>query len=381
MAEKHETTPDPVSPSWRVIVSRKKQIQVEAISSFLAHHPAPDHVDAITSIDSIDELVQRVVQGDYSSVDVTKAYCHKAAAAHQETNCLTEILFEDAIQQAQQLDAYYQRHGKPIGPLHGAIMTLKDQFNVKGYDTTLGYVGRAFHPAEEDALLVKTLKGLGAIFIAKTNLPQSIMWCETDNPLWGLTVNPMDHALTPGGSTGGESALLAQHGSLFGWGTDIGGSVRIPSHMLGLYGLKPSSGRLPYDGVPVSTEGQEHVHSVVGPLARSLDSLHTVTKAIIDSKTWQTDPRVHPLPWREHVYQDVRYRPLVIALLVDDGVVKVHPPIARVLEETAAKLQAAGHEIIQWNPDGHKECIEIMVSPSVLSSCISTLSLCATFLT
>lgn len=66
-------------------------------------------------------------------------------------------------------------HKKPIGPLHGVPMTLKDQFDVKGHDTTLGYVGRAFHPAEEDAVVVAMMKEMGAIFIAKTNLPQSIM--------------------------------------------------------------------------------------------------------------------------------------------------------------------------------------------------------------
>lgn len=66
------------------------------------------------------------------------------------------------------------------------------------------------------------------------------MWCETDNPLWGLTTNPFDPRLTPGGSTGGEGALLAENGSVVGWGTDIGGSVRIPAHIMGLYSLKPS---------------------------------------------------------------------------------------------------------------------------------------------
>jgi Asp-tRNA(Asn)/Glu-tRNA(Gln) amidotransferase A subunit family amidase len=81
---------------------------------------------------------------------------------------------------------------------------------------------------------------LGAVFIAKTNLPQSIMWCETENPLFGLTTNPRDARLTPGGSSGGEGVLLAEKGSVVGWGTDIGGSVRIPAHMLGLYALKPS---------------------------------------------------------------------------------------------------------------------------------------------
>lgn len=98
-------------------------------------------------------------------------------------------------------------------------MTLKDQFNVKGYDTTIGYVGRAFKPAADDANLVKILEDAGVVFIAKTNLPQSIMWCETENPLWGLTTRPDNPELTPGGSTGGETVLLALHGSLLGWGT------------------------------------------------------------------------------------------------------------------------------------------------------------------
>lgn len=71
-----------------------------------------------------------------------------------------------------------------------------------------------------------------------------MQWCETENPLWGLTTNPLHEGYTPGGSTGGESALLAMGGSMVGWGTDIGGSIRIPSHMMGLCGLKPSVSEL-----------------------------------------------------------------------------------------------------------------------------------------
>lgn len=92
---------------------------------------------------------------------------------------LTEVCFNDALQTARDLDKYLGEHHEPIGPLHGMVATLKDQFNVKGYDTTLGYVGRAFDPAQEDATVVKMLKSLGAVILAKTNLPQSIMWCET----------------------------------------------------------------------------------------------------------------------------------------------------------------------------------------------------------
>lgn len=143
-----------------------------------------------------------------------------------------------------------------MGPLHGVPITLKDQFDVEGYDSTIGYVSRTLRPAKEDAALVRILNDLGAVIIAKTNLPQSIMvmsplqviytsyshiqWCETENPIWGLTVNPLNKAFTPGGSSGGEGALLALHGSIIGYGTDLGGSVRIPSHINGLYGLKPT---------------------------------------------------------------------------------------------------------------------------------------------
>lgn len=270
-------------------------------------------------------------------------------------------MFEDALVSARQLDQYYQENKRPIGPLHGIVMTLKDQFDVKGYDSTLGYCGRAFQPAQQNALLVDVLQDLGAIFIAKTNIPQSIMWCETENPLWGLTINPDNPELTPGGSSGGEAATLAQMGSMVGWGTDLGGSIRIPAHMMGLYGLRPSHGRFSYDRVSVSTEGQGHVSSVTGPLARSLASLGKVTRAVIDAQSWHDDPQIVPIPWRSEQFDDVQRRPLVIGLLTDDGSVKVHPPIRRVLEEVANKLRSAGHEIVQWTPEHHAECIEIMV--------------------
>ncbi|KAF2728866.1 amidase signature enzyme [Polyplosphaeria fusca] len=240
-------------------------------------------------------------------------------------------------------------------------MTLKDQFDVAGYDSTLGYVGRAFKPAQHDCVLVSLLKQMGAVLIAKSNLPQSIMWCETENPLWGLTVHPRDPDFTPGGSTGGEGTILAGNGSIIGWGTDIGGSIRIPSHMLGLYGLKPSSTRLPYSGVSVSTEGQEHVPSVIGPMARNVQSLVAATKAIVDSAPWLLDPKCNPLSWRSDVFNDVQSRPLVVALMLDDGVVKPHPPVSRVVEEVAEKLRTAGHELVTWRPGTlHQECIDIM---------------------
>lgn len=87
------------------------------------------------------------------------------------------MVFEDALTQARALDRAFQETGHLKGPLHGVPVTLKDQFNIKGVDTTLGYVGRSFAPATEDAVLVQMLRNMGAIILAKTNLPQSIMVC------------------------------------------------------------------------------------------------------------------------------------------------------------------------------------------------------------
>ncbi|KAH8431247.1 uncharacterized protein LDX57_008909 [Aspergillus melleus] len=194
----------------------------------------------ITEIDNIGSLLERLKTAKFTAEQVALAYIKRAVIAHQLTNCLTEVVFEEALAQARALDREFQETGQLKGPLHGIPLTVKDQFNVKGVDTTLGYVGRSFAPATDDAVLIHMLKDMGAIVLAKSNLPQSIMWAETENPLWGLTVNPRNPAFTPGGSTGGESVLLALQGSLLGLGTDIGGSVRIPQNIMGLYGFKPS---------------------------------------------------------------------------------------------------------------------------------------------
>ncbi|KAJ5986790.1 hypothetical protein N7451_011155 [Penicillium sp. IBT 35674x] len=359
---------------WEQIISQKRAIRDKLLTPYLINvedrethvhnvHECShvnDEVQAITDIDEVEVLLQRMQNGDFSAEQVVQAYIQRAVVAHQLTNCLTEVVFEDALQQAKNLDREFQATHKIKGPLHGIPFTVKDQFNIKDVDTTLGYVGRSFNPAQQDAVLVRILKDMGAIVIAKTNLPQSIMWAETENPLWGLTTNPRNPAFSPGGSTGGEGSLLALHGSVLGFGTDIGGSIRIPQSIAGLYGLKPSSSRFPYEGVPVSTEGQEHVPSAVGPMTRDLQSLSYITRLVTNARPWDLDPRCTPLPWHETKFEEIQTRPMVIGLIMDDGVVKVHPPIARALEELAAKLKSAGHEVLVWDTSDHAACIELM---------------------
>ncbi|KAE8156430.1 amidase signature domain-containing protein [Aspergillus tamarii] len=365
------------SQTWKQIASRKQYLRNEMLKPYMVSdvdqrlpqvhnvqersriHSDPE-IQEITDIDNISVLVNQYRTGKLTVEAVALAYVRRAVIAQQLTNCITEVVFEDALTRARALDRIFQETGHLKGPLHGVPVTMKDQFNIRGVDTTLGYVGRSFAPATEDATLVQMLRDMGAIILAKTNLPQSIMWAETENLLWGLTVNPRDPRLTPGGSTGGEAALLALHGTLLGFGTDIGGSTRIPQSIVGLYGFKPTSSRLPYLGVPVSTEGQEHVPSSIGPMARDLESIVYVSRSVANAKPWELDPKCVPLPWNEDTFQEIQDRPIVVGLILDDGVVKIHPPIERALRELSAKIQAKGHEVVVWDATDHIEYIQLM---------------------
>ena len=157
------------------------------------------------------------------------AFCKRAAIAHQLTNCLTEIFFDDALVRAKFLDEEYARTSKMLGPLHGVSISLKDTFKVRGYDASIGIASLAENPAQENSLLVDVLLQQGAVLYCKTNVPQMLIALDSDNNVFGRVLNLRNRHVTAGGSGGGEGALIALRGSVLGVGTDIGGSIRIPA--------------------------------------------------------------------------------------------------------------------------------------------------------
>ncbi|KAJ4322426.1 hypothetical protein N0V94_002413 [Neodidymelliopsis sp. IMI 364377] len=184
----------------------------------------------ITSNFDATALLEKLKDGAWSAEQATVAFCKRAAIAHQLTNCLTEIFFDKAIERARELDRERQLNpGKTLRSLHGLPVSLKDSFQVSGYDTSTGLACFVNEPAEENSGTAAMLLDLGAVLYCKTNLPQSIMTGDSDNNVFGRTLNPRNTTLTAGGSTGGEGALLALRGSVLGVGTDIGGSIRVPS--------------------------------------------------------------------------------------------------------------------------------------------------------
>ncbi|EMR64716.1 putative general amidase-b protein [Eutypa lata UCREL1] len=191
----------------------------------------------ITSDYDATALLEKLKAGVWSAEQATMAFCKRAAIAHQLTNCLTEIFFDDAIGRAKKLDQECDpksRRGKPLPPLFGLPVSLKDSFQVAGYDTSTGLGCYVDEPAQDNSALAAMLIDLGAVLYCKTNLPQSIMTGDSDNNVFGRTLNPRNKLLTAGGSTGGEGALLALRGSILGVGTDIGGSIRVPSLRVGV---------------------------------------------------------------------------------------------------------------------------------------------------
>ncbi|KUI53887.1 Acetamidase [Cytospora mali] len=305
---------------------------------------------------SASELVSKLASGALKSVDVTKAFCKRACAAHQLVNCLSETCFDRALETAKARDEHLARTGKPVGPLHGLPVSLKDNFNLKGLDATVGFTSHVDDPAPYDSTLATMLEDAGAVFYVKTNVPTAMMIAESVNNVFGRTVNPRNRQLTSGGSSGGESALISFKGSCLGVGTDIGGSLRIPAACTGIFTLRPSFGRFPTLKCRSGMSGQEAVQSVNGPMARTIADIELEAQTVVEGKPWLYDPRMLPIPWRE-VALPAKLR---VAVMWDDGMVTPTPPVSRALKVTVEKLKAAGHEIVDWDPKDQAQGVSLL---------------------
>ena len=166
---------------------------------------------------------------------------------------------------------------------------------VQGWDGCIGYSAWVGKPAEKDSALVRLLRDAGAVPFVKTNIPITLLSFESASDVFGRTTNPHNSAYSPGGSTGGEAALLAYGGSRIGIGSDVAGSVRVPAHYSGVYTIKASVGRFLKMGSGTSIPGQEGVAPVYSPMARTLDDLDFFWKAVVSMQPWKYDPSVKSL--------------------------------------------------------------------------------------
>ena len=346
--ERRKAQADSIPPEWRLksIPEYKSSIPIIELSGILT----PLELEITNTTDAFN-LSLKIQSRTWTSEQVTVAFCKRAAIAQQLTGCCTEMMFNAAIKQAISQDEHLRSTGKLVGPLHGIPLSLKDSHEIAGIDTTVGWVGLIGKPAEKDNTAVSQYRSLGAILYCKTNIPQSLMMSDSYNHVFGQSVNSLNRNLISGGSSGGEGAILGAHASIIGIGTDIGGSIRIPSVLQGLYGLCPSIGRIPNRD---SGRPQKYVvPPVAGPMATSLSSVEFFMESYASILPWTSDPQILPIPWRSELAVPPR-RPLKIGYILDDGVVRCHPPIRRNLREMIAKLKKAGHEVFEWDSSSHR---------------------------
>lgn len=327
---------------------------------------------------------------------------------HQATNCLSHFFAEEALQRAKELDekrSLLEREGRlnELGHLFGLPMSIKAHLPYNRHGSQRGFVfdvlpDPASHPlvkrnltpqqlqfltstqggyVSQDPIhahLVTLLLDADAVIFGKTTMPQGVMHLDTRNNLYGQTLNPHSLALSPGGSSGGESALVAGGGSALGVGSDIGGSIRQPCGVTGLYGLRPTTQRIPYGGVRGTMPGNEGVISSLGPMATSLRDIELFMSSVLSDQTrpWEREHSTLPMPWRKVdslLSSSKSSKPLVLGVMMEDNVVRPTTPVRRALSHWVEKLASAtgGNlpriQLRRWNPsDMHRRAWDIIRS-------------------
>src|SRR5919108_3725673 len=284
------------------------------------------------------ELARRIRAKEISPVEVVKNSLARIDAVNPKLNCFCFVYPEEALQKARAAEAAITA-GKPLGPLHGVPIAIKDLTPTKGKRTTLGSYTHEHWVPDHDAAIVEKLAAAGAIMIGKTTTPEFAYSSFTESPLWGITRNPWNPERCAGGSSGGSGVAVATGCVPFAEGSDMGGSVRIPASFCGTLGLKPSFGRIPFTILPSEFDQLSHF----GPLARTIADacLFLQVTQGPDERDIQslTTPQNFLAPF------DTDLRDLSLGLCLDFGKRVWHPEVEAAVRAAANALAEAGARI------------------------------------
>ncbi|KAG6873896.1 hypothetical protein C0995_009675 [Termitomyces sp. Mi166 len=337
-----------MSRNWQYLAASKKSRQQASIPKewILMDLPSSNESNVLTFPDAcglltpqeveitnthVDMLLKKLASAEWTSVAVTTAFGKRAIIAHQ-----------------------------------------LDQLNIKGIESTIGYASLVGKYAERNAVLVDVLEALGAVLTQSgpKRTTSYLAVLSTLATVLSLAEVPLEarvhwsHLRVRRSVIWSSFAILTILANVFdeGVGSDVGGSIRVPSGFCGTYGFRPSHGRVPYAGAVNSLEGQDTIPSVLGPLSNSIHGLKIFIQGVLSQKSWFKDPLVIRKGWSEEQYNLSEHgegKRLCFAVMWNDGEVVPHPPIIRGLEMAKNALIKAGHKVIDWKPLDHKIMLDV----------------------
>ncbi len=323
---------------------------------------------------SATKMAEAIRCKDISAVELLTAVVAAIEKYNPSINAVVQLDTERAMQQAQRMDDMLAK-GLLLGPFHGVPFTVKDVYNTEGIITSLGTLGLREHVPTHDATLIQRLKTAGGILVGKTNVPELCTAAETTNLVYGTTNNPYDLKRTPGGSSGGEAAIIATGASPFGIGSDLGGSLRIPAHYCGIATIRPTIGRVAC-ALDIKGNSQYGIRTaaearlaVDGPMSRHVEDLLPLLGLISGSDG--IDPHAEDVPLRNS--HDIDIEQLNIGYFLDNGVVTPNLDITHSIQNAVNSLTDNGVKITEAQPTFMHEVAEVIVQLFAATQAAQTL--------
>ena len=293
---------------------------------------------------SMRELAETIRARTATAREVIDAHLARIDEANPAVNALTVVFHDRSRALADEVDRRLDA-GEDAGPLAGVPFTVKENIDLTWSATTSGWPFMAEAIPAKDATMVRRLLEAGGIPIARGNMPDWGLRWDTDNDLFGRTLNPWDAERVPGGSSGGDAVAVATGMTPLGLGNDYGGSLRLPAYAAGVCALRPSAGRVPAPMVDVTEPVALSLlfFAVNGPIARRVDDLDTAFSLMHGADG--ADPTVSLIP-HPSSYEGAKR----VAVVRDPLGWGVDPQVAAGIDRAAAALAAAGWELVEIEP-------------------------------
>ncbi|ODM90211.1 Fatty acid amide hydrolase 1 [Orchesella cincta] len=330
-----------VNSEFLVKIQRRQEERKVSFENLASANVLDNAAKQIVELDTVD-LIQQLQSRKLTATQVLRAYIAKALELTGRVNCVTEFI-PQAFEWASKLDGL----NTVAGPLHGLPIAVKEDHDVEGMDTTMGFAKLLYKPAKENSTLVKILLKLGAVPFCKVNLPQSIFSYASENPIYGQTLNSINEKMGPGGSSSGSGSIVAGNGAPIAIGSDLGGSVRIPAFFHGLCSLRPTIRRLTEKGALQCTPEIDAQRGVPGFIAKNAKALSLVWRAILGNNIQnEFDPMTVPIPWNETLFSSKTQ--LKIGYYTSLAYFPAFLDVQKTVLNAKLALESAGHQVIPF---------------------------------